>query len=416
MTMGPTSAGERYVSIDAVRGFAVLGILLMNIVGMGLPSFAYINPTYAGGAAGADFWTWAINNVLTDGKMRALFTMLFGASTVLIAGRAEGGALSPAATHYRRMGWMLLFGLAHAVFFWFGDVLVTYSLAGLVLFPFRKLSPRAQLIVGVAILSALLAKNLWQAGVLEALHAAATAPGASASAVKAWQEVSIALQSPPEARAAELAGFGGDFMSALKARLNMLGLFYTVLLPTDMLPEALGQMFVGMALFRAGFFTLGWSNRAYGLLIAFGYLVCVPATAWMAANIARSGFDPLVLHHQEVWQQITRPFIGLAHAAVVLLLVRAGVLRALIDRFAAAGRMAFSNYLGTSIITSTIFCGYGFGLYGQLSRAELLWVVVGVWAFILLWSKPWLDRFHYGPFEWAWRSLVQWKPQRFVRS
>lgn len=416
MTMGPTSAGERYVSIDAVRGFAVLGILLMNIVGMGLPSFAYINPTYAGGAAGADFWTWAINNVLTDGKMRALFTMLFGASTVLIAGRAEGGALSPASTHYRRMGWMLLFGLAHAVFFWFGDVLVTYALAGLVLFPFRKLSPRAQLIVGVAILSALLAKNLWQAGVLEALHAAATAPGASASAVKAWQEVSIALQSPPEARAAELAGFGGDFMSALKARLNMLGLFYTVLLPTDMLPEALGQMFVGMALFRAGFFTLGWSNRAYGLLIAFGYLVCVPATAWMAANIARSGFDPLVLHHQEVWQQTTRPFIGLAHAAVVLLLVRAGVLRALIDRFAAAGRMAFSNYLGTSIITSTIFCGYGFGLYGQLSRAELLWVVVGVWAFILLWSKPWLDRFHYGPFEWAWRSLVQWKPQRFVRS
>ena len=69
-----------------------------------------------------------------------------------------------------------------------------------------------------------------------------------------------------------------------------------------------------------------------------------------------------------------------------------------------------------AIITSTIFCGYGFGLYGQLSRAELLWVVVGVWAFILLWSKPWLDRFHYGPFEWAWRSLVQWKPQRFVRS
>ena len=123
-----------------------------------------------------------------------------------------------------------------------------------------------------------------------------------------------------------------------------------------------------------------------------------------------------MLHHQEVWQQTTRPFIGLAHAAVVLLLVRAGVLRALIDRFAAAGRMAFSNYLGTSIITSTIFCGYGFGLYGQLSRAELLWVVVGVWAFILLWSKPWLDRFHYGPFEWAWRSLVQWKPQRFVRS
>lgn len=416
MTADAVSAGERHVSIDAVRGFAVLGILLMNIVGMGLPSFAYINPTYAGGSTGADFWTWAINNVLTDGKMRALFTMLFGASTVLIADRAEGGALGPVATHYRRMGWMLLFGLAHAVFFWFGDVLVVYALAGLVLFPFRRLSTRTQLVIGVTILAALLAKNVWQAGLLETLHAAAMAPDAPASAVKAWQEASMAVQAPPEAKAAELAGFGGDFMSALKARLNMLTLFYVVLLPTDMFPEALGQMFVGMALFRTGFFTLGWSNRAYGLMIAFGYLICVPLTAWLAANIARSGFDPLVLHSQEAWQQITRPFIGLAHAAVVLLIVRSGALAALVKRFAAAGRMAFSNYLGTSIITSTIFCGYGFGLYGDLSRSGLLWVVAGVWAFILLWSKPWLDRFHYGPFEWAWRSLVQWSPQRFVRT
>ena len=74
---------DRHISIDAVRGFAVLGILLMNIVGMGLPAFAYLDPTYAGGSTGADLWTWAVNNVLTDGKMRALFTMLFGASTVL---------------------------------------------------------------------------------------------------------------------------------------------------------------------------------------------------------------------------------------------------------------------------------------------------------------------------------------------
>lgn len=412
-----SASAERHLSIDAVRGMAVLGILLMNIVGMGLPSFAYINPTYAGGSTGADFWMWAVNNVLTDGKMRALFTMLFGASTVLIAERAEGGSgLSPAATHYRRMGWMLLFGLAHAFLFWFGDVLVVYALAGLLIFPFRKLSARTQLIIGATILLALLAKNVWQAGALEALHAAAAAPGAPADAVKAWRQASMAVQAPPEARALELAGFGGDFLSALQARANMVMLFYLVLLPTEMFPEALGQMFVGMALFRMGFFTLGWSTRAYVALIAFGYLVCAPFTAWLAAGITQSGFDPLVLHEREVWQQTTRPFIGLAHAAVVLLMVRAGVFKALTNLFAAAGRMAFSNYLGTSIITSTLFCGYGFGLYGELSRAELLWVVAGVWAFLLIWSRLWLDRFHYGPFEWAWRSLVQWKPQRMLKA
>ena len=413
MTVG---TAERHLSIDTVRGFAVLGILLMNIVGMGLPSFAYINPTYAGGAAGADLWTWAVNNVLTDGKMRALFTMLFGASTILIAERASNGALGAMATHYRRMFWLLLFGFAHAVFAWFGDVLVLYAIAGALVFPLRKLRPTTLLVAGVAILCALLAKNVWQAQQLEALHAAATASDAPAAAVTAWRQMSVMVQPPPEAAKVELAGFGGDFASAIQARLNMLKLFYFILLPTDMLPEALGQMLVGMALFRMGFFTLGWSSRAYAALIGVGYVVCVPVTAWLAWTIARSNFDPLVLHEQEVWQQATRTLIGLAHASVVLLIVRAGAVSWLVERLAAAGRMAFSNYLMSSIIASLVFCGYGFGLYGQLSRAELLYVVAGIWAFILLWSQPWLERFHYGPFEWAWRSLVQWKPQPLAKG
>jgi uncharacterized protein len=385
-----TSAGaERHLSIDAVRGFAVLGILLMNIVGMGLPSFAYLDPTYAGGSTGADMWTWAVNNVLTDGKMRALFTMLFGASTVLIADRAEAGSgLSPAATHYRRMLWLLLIGLLHAAFLWFGDILVPYAIAGLIVFPFRKLSPRAQIAVGVAILALLLAKNAMSHEVL--------AP-------------------PPGAKEAEMKGFLGGFLEATQARLNMLMLFYLVIHPFDTLPEAIGQMFLGMALFRLGFFTLGWSTRAYALTAAFGYLVAVPFTAWLAYGIASSGFAPKTLHELEVWQQISRPFIALAHAAALLLVIRAGWAAWLTDRLAAAGRMAFSNYLMTSVITSLVFCGYGFGLYGSLSRAGQLWVVAGVWAFILLWSQPWLARFHYGPFEWIWRSLVQWKPQPFVK-
>jgi uncharacterized protein len=122
-----------------------------------------------------------------------------------------------------------------------------------------------------------------------------------------------------------------------------------------------------------------------------------------------------VLNRLEAWQQVTRPLIGLAHASVVLLVVRAAAAPAVVNRLAAAGRMAFSNYLMTSIITTLVFCGFGLGLYGRLSRFEELAVVGGVWVFILAWSQPWLARFHYGPFEWAWRSLVQWKPQPFVR-
>lgn len=384
------TGAERHLSIDAVRGFAVLGILLMNIVGMGLPSFAYLDPTYAGGSTGADMWTWAVNNVLTDGKMRALFTMLFGASTVLIADRAEAGSgLSAAATHYRRMLWLLLIGVLHAVFLWFGDILVPYAIAGLIVFPFRKLSPRTQIIVGVTILALILAKN--------ALGPAIPTP-------------------PPEAKAAEIKGFLGGFMEATQARLNMLVLFYLIIHPFDTIPEAIGQMFLGMALFRLGFFTLGWSSRAYGIMMAVGYLLAVPFTAWLAQGIIASGFDPKTLHGNEVWQQITRPLIALAHASALLLVIRTGRMAWLTNRLAAAGRMAFSNYLMTSVITSLVFCGYGFGLYNALSRAEQLWVVLGVWVFILAWSRPWLERFHYGPFEWIWRSLVQWKRQPFAKG
>jgi uncharacterized protein len=407
---------ERFLSIDAVRGFAVLGILLMNIVGMGLPAFAYIDPTYAGMHGPADLWTWVVNNVLTDGKMRALFTMLFGASTVLIAERAEGGRPGPIQTHYRRMFWLFVFGMVHAYFLWWGDILVCYAVAGLVIFPFRKLDPRLQIGVGAAILALVLGHNAYEARQLAALHAAAVAPGAPAAIVAAWQEAKLTLDPGQALAAQQVAQFGGGFMAALAARTQMAMIMQLGLLPTDGLPEAIGQMFLGMALFRLGFFTLRWSTRAYLAVIAVGYLLAAPAMAWMAWEIWRAHFEPLTLHWWEVWQQIGRPLIGLAHASVLLLIVRAGLAQPLVNRLAAAGRMAFSNYLMTSIITTIVFCGFGFGLYGRLSRFEQLWVVAGVWAFILVWSLPWLARFHYGPFEWAWRSLVRWRPQPFVRG
>jgi uncharacterized protein len=353
--------------------------------------------------------------VLTDGKMRGLFTILFGASTVLIAQRAEGSPPGPMQTHYRRMFWLFVFGMFHAYLFWWGDILVCYAIAGLFLFPFRKLDPKWLIAIGAAVLVALLAYNALQDIRLVALHTAAMAPGASAQAVKAWQEASVTVVLPPEMKAQEIAGFGGGFFDALRSRAQMALFLQLMLNPTDYLPEAIGNMLIGMGLFRLGYFTLGWSTRAYAALIAFGYLIAAPITAWLAYLMWKSGFDPLVLHQLGDWQQATRPFIALAHGSVVLLIIRAGALRWLVDRLSAAGRMAFSNYLMTSIITTFLFCGFGFGLYGKLSRFELLYVVAGVWAFMLLWSAPWLARFQYGPFEWAWRSLVRWEPQPFAK-
>ncbi len=410
-----TTTTQRHQSIDAVRGFAVLGILLMNIVGMGMPTFAYVDPTYYGDLHGANFWVWAVNFVITDGKMRALFTMLFGASMLLIADRAEGRTPGPAATHYRRAFWLLVIGFLHAYFLFFGDILVCYAIAGAVAFLFRKLPPKALIATGAAILIALLTKSLVEAEHIKALQAAVAAGAATPAQAAQWQELQLFLNAPQSLGVDEIAKMRGDFFSALQSRFRAATIVQLGFLPLDAIPEAIGQMLIGAGLFRLGFFTLGWSSRAYAAMIAIGYLIGVPVMIWLCWSTVQADFEPVRQHALFALTAAPRPFIALAHASVLMLIIRAGALTVLVNRLEAAGRMAFSNYLGTSIITTFVFCGFGLGLYGQLERHQLYYVVAGVWAFILLWSRPWLARFHYGPFEWVWRSLVMWKPQPFVK-
>ena len=407
--------GDRHISIDAVRGFAVLGILLMNIVGMGLPTFAYINPTYFGGHEGANMWAWAINDVVADGKMRALFTMLFGASMILIADRAEGQSPGPASIHYRRVAWLFVFGMLHAYLLFFGDILVCYALAGAVVFLFRKWSPKVLIAIGAVVLAGLVVKGLVEADHLEKLRAAALAPDASEAAKKVWAQEGFILNPPASFGQAELKGYRGGFIEAVQARAFPAFILQTAVLFGETLWEAIAQMMIGIGLYRLGFFTLGWKTRSYGMVMAIGWGIGLPVMIWLASRVVQSGFEPFMTSRSSYWSSIPRPFIALAHASAILLLVRAGAVRWLMDRLAAAGRMALSNYLGTSIITAVIFCGFGLGLYGKLERYELYGVVAGIWLAILLWSKPWLASFQYGPFEWVWRSLVRWKPQPFIR-
>ncbi len=410
-----TTTTERYQSIDAVRGFAVLGILLMNIVGMGLPTFAYVSPAYWGGHTGADLWAWAINYVLSDGKFRGLFTMLFGASMLLITDRAEGRNPGPAATHYRRVWWLFVIGMLHAYFLFFGDILVTYALAGALVFPLRKLGPKTLIGIGVAVLLALLGKDLFEVIYIKAVQTAVAAGTATPGQTDIWTSAQLLLNAPRSMGEQEIQLMRGGFLEALQSRAQASWIIQTQFMPTEEIPEAVGQMLIGAGLFRLGFFTLGWSSRAYARMVAVGYLIGVPVTAWLAWKTVQVDFEPVARRLFEVLTAIPRPLIALAHASLLMLVIRSGALKALVSRLEAAGRMAFSNYLSTSIITSFVFCGYGLGLYGQLHRAELYWVVLAVWAFILLWSKPWLARFHYGPFEWLWRSLVMGKPQPFVK-
>lgn len=401
----------RYQSLDAVRGFAVLGILLMNIVGMGLPSYAYMDPDYAGGAEGPNLAAWALAYVLVDGKMRALFTLMFGASLLLIAEAAEGRTPGPAGTHYRRMFWLLVFGMIHAWAIWFGDILVTYALAGSLAFLFRHQPPRRLIGIGLVILGLVMAWGLMGHFHFSQMRAMAEAPGAAAEVVKAWQEGSAELAPPASEAAAEIAGYRGGFADVFATRAKMVIFFQTFLIPTNFMWEALGFMCIGMALFRLGFFTGAWDIRAYArigaVLIPVGIVFGTP----LAAKLWMVRWDPVTTLATDALAVPVHLLMAIGYAAAVIAVVKSGVLKGAVARLAAAGRMAFSNYLGASIVTTTLFYGYGFGLFGHLERYELYAVVLAVWVLQLAVSKPWLERFNYGPFEWAWRSLVKWQPQ-----
>ncbi|HWH22814.1 MAG TPA: DUF418 domain-containing protein, partial [Allosphingosinicella sp.] len=178
--------------------------------------------------------------------------------------------------------------------------------------------------------------------------------------------------------------------------------------------ETLAYFLFGMAALKNGFLTGGWNNSAYRRTLLIGFGIGIPAYAALAYLLTRDGFSiPMVLAVTLPGTVPFRPLLVIATAALIILLTRNG--GALVGRIAAAGRAAFTNYLGTSIIMTSLFYGYGLGAYGTLGRAELWLVVIPMWALMLLWSKPWLERFHYGPFEWLWRSLARGKAQPMRR-
>lgn len=399
---------SRFISLDVVRGFAVMGILLMNIVAFAMPFQAYSNPIAYGENNPVDIAAWAINFVLADGKMRGLFSLLFGASMLLVAQRAEASGRGPALTHFSRMTWLLFFGVIHAYAIWFGDILMLYAVIGMVAFFLRHWETHKLVALGIILM---IAQAIFIGGIaygLWALREAAAAPDATVEMIETWSKMVAAFGTPsPDELARNLALYRGGYLGLLEQRLGpdlmqpIIGNFLFSL-------ATLGLMLLGMAGLKSGFLTGEWSREAYVNCMRYGYLIGLPIQMLLALLLMRNGFDTVSLFLFDITlQMVPDLLIILGHAALILYWVKTASGSAFMKRVAATGRAAFTNYLGTSLICTAIFYGYGFGLYGELNRATLYLVVLGVWALILLWSKPWLDHFRYGPLEWLWRSLAR---------
>ena len=378
-----------------------MGILAANMPGFALPEAAYFSPLAWGGSTGLDRLAWFVTYVLVEGKMRGLFSLLFGASMLLIIERAQEHGDNAVQVHFSRMAWLYLIGLAHLYLLWWGDILAHYALVGCVAYPFHRCRIRALLALAALLLLLQLALEI------SVLHGLSAATDATLAAFRRSFGV------PPRAElTAELAahrgtyadsfGFRIDHVSGPIAGVRVVGL------------ETLAYMLLGMASLKSGFVSGNWSARAYRRIALLLLGITLPILAALAANTAARQFDIYaVVFASLVAGTAIRPFVVVGYVALTIALMRPG--GRLTARIAAAGRAAFSNYLGTTILVTGLVEGYGLGWFGHLTRAQLYLVAFVIWAIMLLWSKPWLDRFRYGPLEWVWRSLARLSPQPMIR-
>lgn len=420
----PVSDEERLRFVDLLRGAALLGILLMNIDEFGQPS--YFSEPFRGDPSSIDFWALALNRVFFEGKMRALFGMVFGAGVFLFVTGKERAGRPARGIFYRRMAWLVLFGVVHAwLLLWWGDILYLYGVAGMIVYLLRNVPPRV-LMLGVPLVAlldfgtaTLFYRDVREKRIAyveaqraEVEHRAPT--DAEAKAVAAWREIEGTLL-PSRAGVADMtrrmrAGYAEvatvvrPLSRAMETKLALLSL-----------PDSLALMLLGIALLRVGFLRGEWSTRSYAWAAAVGYGLGIPLVAYLHYDA--------VLHHPTLeawlaymavtpvrWVFLIYPFqrilLVVAHVSALLLLHRSGALSGLLRRLQCVGQTALTNYVLHTVACTLFFYGYGLGMYGRLAYRETFLVVLGVWAFQLVASPWWLSRFRFGPLEWLWRTLT----------
>lgn len=419
----PVNRSKRIDSIDVIRGVAILGILVINIITFGLPSIANDVPTMAGGMTGVNGLVWWISHLFFSVKWMPVFSMLFGAGLVMMYERFEKSGLNFRRFWYRRMGWMILFGLIHGYLLWKGDILFLYAVTGLLLYFFRKIRARNLLIAGVIIYLAGLPSLVGTAYYFEYMESEAERieekAGNGEEITKredrlreAWDGISESI-APDEEKLSEIVDtYRGGYTGIVRLRAPELLTAHTISLVFHLIWRVGGLMLLGMGLMKYSVFSASRSLRFYLVMAVCGYGAGLPVVAAGARVMQSHQFDYIMmLKHDMLFNYIGGIFVSMGHIAAVMIFCKGGVLGWLRASLAAVGRMALSNYLSQTIICTTFFFGYGLGMFARLDRAQLMIVVILIWILQISVSPIWLKRFRFGPAEWLWRSLTYGKMQ-----
>jgi len=384
----PTPPSERIVALDALRGFALLGILLINVRVFSMPEVVLFNPTAYGDFTGTNYAVWLAGHVLAEGKFITLFTFLFGAGIVLFTESKRRKGQDARRLHFRRMAWLILIGLGHAYLLWYGDILVAYGVCALWVVFLTDWPPAKQAGAGVLLLAV---PSIAEVGV-------GLAAGPEAVAEQ-WRPAEATLRS-------EIRAYRGGWLDQMAHRVptafgrqtgGFLGATFW---------RVSGSVLLGMALYQWGVLTEERSDRFYRRLIVLGCVCGLGATlagVWYIHAREWAAGAALFWRQFNYWGSL---FLAAAYLAGVMLYSRHRPDGVVTRSLAAVGRTAFSNYILQTILATSIFYGHGLGLFGRVSRLEGFAVVLAVWAVQVPLSVLWLRRFRYGPLEWVWRVLT----------
>lgn len=397
----------RIASIDVLRGFALLGIFLMNAQTLAMPMAAYFNPLAYGGRDAFNRSLHGLVHIVADQKFMALFSLLFGASMLLIIEGRQQKGLSVAKFHYFRNFWLLLIGLAHGLLIWSGDILSIYACCAFVLYWFKNLGPRLNCFLGLI---------CFFSPTLLYLNLDATNFASVKDFSDFWQGTGTSLASAIKYRqtswSTQVAGRLGDFGDIGQPYPDeVIGI-----LLFDIPFRAFGMMLLGMGLYRYGWLSAGKEPRFYRRCTLWGLGVGVllsGAGLWL--NEQHDWGPGWALGPGRIANLWAAPAMAVGYIGLVMRWCQSTKAEALRDGLARVGQMALSNYIAQSVLGSLAFFGFGFGLFGQVNRAELLVFILLVWVLLLVTSKLWLQRFCYGPCEWLWRSLTYLRIQPLWR-
>ncbi len=402
-TSGPVAETERIVPIDVLRGFALLGILVMNIQLFAMVQAAYANPTAHGDLKGANLLVWLFSHLLADQKFISIFSMLFGAGIVLNWQKAESSGARPARLHYRRVGLLILFGLLHAYLLWYGDILFAYGVCGLFTYLFRRKSPRTLIASSLvlALIGSLIAIGL---GLLWVPH---WSPGTEASFMEDWRP-------NPQAFNQEVTAYRGSWIDQMSDRVPSALEIETWEFLTYYAWKSSSLMVLGMALFKLGAFHARWTRRHYLALVGVGLLVGIPTIIFgVVQNFERHWDLRYSFYLGAQYNYWGSYLVALGWTGLIMLWCQGSRASALKERMAAVGRMAFSSYILQTVICTTIFYGHGFGYFESVPRTGQILIVFAIYAAQLAIAPLWLRHFRFGPLEWLWRSLTYGRRQPF---